>query len=230
MRASKIIRARSVRHAIGEILLIVTGILIALAVSDWHDRKLQRGEELLLLGEIQAALTIDLATLELKLQQWVETANQIKALIDVLQAKPPYNSSLDQLFGAPYGLRTANLNTAAYESLKSNGLQAVSNPVLRLSIAKVFDQHYEALTLMNEIDTDVTFDVMRPYYLKHFSNLVFLESATPIDYKMVVQDQFYQNIVEYRLSIVKTNQIAFYTLAITDIRATLDLIAKELEP
>ena len=228
MRVSKIVNAKSVRHATGELLLIVAGILIALAVSDWNDRKHQREEELLLLGEIQSALTVDLAALELNLQLWTETANQIKALIEVLKSMPSYESSFDQLFGAPYGLRPANLNTAAYESLKSTGLQAISNPKLRLSIAKVFDQHYESLTHMNDIDTHVTTDVLRPYYLKHFSNLVFLKSATPLDYEAVIQDKYFQNIVEYRLSVITANQIGFYTLAIEDIRATLGLIANEL--
>ena len=98
------------------LLLIVAGILIALAVSDWNDRRLQREEELLLLGEIQSALAVDLAA---------------------------------------YGLRPANLNTAAYESL----------------------------TNINDIDTRVTIDVLRPYYLRYFSNLAFLTSATPLDFE-----------------------------------------------
>ena len=228
MRVSKLFNAKSVRHATGELLLIVAGILIALAVSDWNDRKLQRQEEVLLLGEIQSALTVDLAALELNLQLWTETANQIKALIEVLKSTPPYESSFDQLFGAPYGFRPANLNTAAYESLKSAGLQVVSDPKLRLSIAKVLDQHYESLTDVNDIDTYVITDVLRPYYLKHFSNMVFLKSATPLDYEAVIQDKYFQNIIEYRLSVITANQVGFYTLAIEDIRATLELIANDL--
>ena len=229
MRVSKIVNTRSLRYAAGELLLIVAGILIALAISDWNDRRLQREQELALLGEIRTALTVDLEALELSLQGWTEIANQIEALLEILKSEPPYESSFDRLFAAPYGFRPVKLNTAAYESLKSVGLQAISNPQLRLSIATVFDQHYESITMVNEVDTFVA-GILRPYYLERFSNLRFLESATPLDYESMVQDAYYQNLVEYRLNVVTGNQIATYTLAIEDIRATLELLEGELDP
>lgn len=228
MRLSKIVNATSARHAVGELLLIVVGILIALTVSDWHDRNLQREQELSLLGEVRTALTADLEALEIDLRGWRETENRIKALIEILQSEPAYESSFDQLFGAPYGLRPANLNTAAYESLKSTGLQTITNPRLRLSIAKVFDQHYESLSGIDDVEAHVATDVMRPYYLRHFSNLVFLKSATPLDYEALLADVYYQNIVEYRLTVISGNQIGFYTRAIEDIRKTLELLDDEL--
>jgi uncharacterized membrane protein YidH (DUF202 family) len=49
MRVSKVVHAVNLRYAIGELLLIVAGILIALAISDWHDRGSQQERELLLL-------------------------------------------------------------------------------------------------------------------------------------------------------------------------------------
>jgi hypothetical protein len=228
MRLSKIINAKSVRHAIAELLLIVAGILIALAISDWHERNLQREQELSLLGEVQTALTVDLAALEINLQHWSETEDQIKALLEILKNEPAYEPSYDQLFGAPYGMRPANLNTAAYESLKSAGLQTITNPRLRLSIAKVFDQHYESLVGIDDVEAHIVTDVMRPYYLRHFSNLVFLKSATPLDYEALVQDTYYQNIVEYRLTVIAGNQLGFYTRTIGDIRTTLDMLDDEL--
>ena len=42
MRVSKVAHAVNLRYAIGELLLIVVGILIALAISDWHERGSQR--------------------------------------------------------------------------------------------------------------------------------------------------------------------------------------------
>lgn len=228
MRASKIVNASSVRHAIGELLLIVAGILIALAVSDWHDRNRQREQELLFLHELQSALTSDLAALETNAKLWKETATKIDSLIEILETRPPYDPSFNALFGAAYGLRPANLNTAAFESLESAGLQSISDARLRLSIAKVFDQHYESLDLIDQIDINVTMDVMRPYYLQNFSGLEFLNSATPLDYDAVVSDRYFQNIVEYRLAVIQANQVSSYTAAIQDMRAALALMAEEL--
>jgi hypothetical protein len=228
IRVSRIINARNIRHAIGELLLIVAGILIALAISDWHNQNIQREQELAVLGEIRTALTVDLEVLERSLRDWSETAEKIRALIEILETEPPYDPSFAALFGAPYGIRRVELNTAAYDSLKSAGLQTVLNPELRLSIARVFDQHYESLEFVNEVDTNVILGIMRPYYLVHFSDLRFLQSATPLDYEFIVQDSYFQNIVEYRLTVLTGNQLSAYARATEDIRATLKMLDDEL--
>ncbi len=41
------------KYAIGEVVLIVVGILIALAAADWNDRRVLREEELALLEELR---------------------------------------------------------------------------------------------------------------------------------------------------------------------------------
>ena len=228
MRVSKVVHAVNLRYAIGELLLIVVSILIALAISDWHERGSQRERELLLLDEIRTALHVDVASLELDLQSWTDAAGQAKALIEVLKTEPPYEPSMDLLFGAVYGLRPTNLNTAPYETLKSIGLQAVSNRELRSGIAKVYDHHFEKLSSLNDIESQVIFGVMRPYYLTHFSNLVFLKSATPVDYDAVIRDTYYRNIVDYRLTIITANQMVIYSQAIDDIRSVLAMLNEEL--
>ena len=228
MSLSRVIRAKSFRYAAGELLLIVVGILIALAISDWNDDRLARQQELLLLGEVRMALQADVETLGNDLQGWTETAARLDSLLVVLETDPPYDASMDALFGAAYGLRRANLNTAAYESLKSTGLHVISNSKLRIGIAQVFDYHYEKLVAMNEIEHSTIIELMRPYYLEHFTNLAFHQSATPLNYAKLVSDQYYQNIVEYRLTIVRGNQIAMYTDAIEDMRAVLDMLEDEL--
>lgn len=228
MHVSRVVRAINLRYALGELALIVAGILIALAISDWHDRRLQRANELSLLAEIRTALRTDVAALELDLRRWQETAAQIEALVDVLDATPPYDPAMDALFGALYGQRLTNLNMAAYESLKSAGLQLVSNQELRLGIARVFDHQYERLHMLNDVESQITFGVMRPYYLANFSDIEFLNSATPVDYEAVVADTYYRNIVDYRLVTINANQLAIYAEAITDIRRVLELLDREL--
>jgi len=217
----------SLRYAFSELLLIVAGILIALAVLDWHEQNLQRQSELSMLREIRSALVADLDSLAINLQFWNESAAQLEALTEVLKTAPPYDPSMDQLFGAAYGTRPIFLNTAAYESLKSAGLQTVSNRELRLGIARIFDEHYESVSSVVDIDFRVVTEVMRPYFLAHFRNLVFLKSATPLDYQAVVTDTYFENIVSYRLTVVTGNQVKAYTCAIDDMSLVLELLDAE---
>ena len=48
------------RYAVGEVSLIVIGILIALAASEWQTARAERRTELALLGELRTGLAADL--------------------------------------------------------------------------------------------------------------------------------------------------------------------------
>ena len=74
-RPSKIVTALNWRYALGELVLIVLGILIALAISDWNDRRIQQAQERALLGEVRTALRADLAELEQRLASLQEAAS-----------------------------------------------------------------------------------------------------------------------------------------------------------
>lgn len=228
MHPSKVVRAVNWRHALGELLLIVAGILIALAISDWNDRRIEREQELAFLEEVQTALATDLQSLEPKLAEFHEAADQIAELSELLEEKPPYDPSMDALFGALYGVRTTNLNTSAYETLKSVGLQVVSNREIRMGIARIYDHYYESMITAHGIDQSVNFELMRPYFMNQFRDLAFWKSATPIDYEFVVNDPWFKNVVDYRLAVLRGNQLTSYAEATAEIRRVLELLDAEL--
>jgi hypothetical protein len=70
---------------------------------------------------------------------------------------------------------------------------------------------------------------MRPYYLEHFSDLQFLRSATPIDYPTIISDTWYRNMVDYRLAVLRSNQLNVYPEAMAEMRMVLALLEEELE-
>ncbi len=228
MRPAKVVQAINWWHALGELVLIVVGILIALAISDWNDRRIERAQELAFLQEVQTALTTDLQSLEAKLAEFHEAAGQITELSELLEEKPPYDPSMDALFGALYGVRTTNLNTSAYETLKSVGLQVVSNRDIRLGIARIYDHYYESMLTEHDIDHSVNIGLMRPYFMNQFRDLVFWKSATPMDYDFVVNDPWFKNVVDYRLAVLRGNQLTSYAEATAEIRRVLGLLETEL--
>ncbi|MFC1688773.1 DUF6090 family protein [Pseudomonadota bacterium] len=228
MRPSKVVRAVNWRHAAGELVLIVAGILIALAISDWNEERVQREQEIALLQEIRYGLETDLKALESNLEIFIQAANEMDELQSLLRSRSSYDPSMDRLFGAVYGIRMTNLNTVAYETLKSVGLQSISNPELRAGIATVFDNYYDRLLGEQDIDMQVTANVMRPYYLQHFRDLKFGESATPMDYEEILDDTYFLNIVDYRLAVLRSNQLDSYGLTAVEIRKVLQLLNEEI--
>lgn len=228
MTRSRITADLNWRYALGELALIVLGILIALAISDWNDRRVARNQELALLSEVRTTLRADLAEFERGLALLQETVPRIEALSKRLDGPIDDDDAMDRLFGAAYGVHGINLNSTAYETLKSVGLQSISNLELRQRLTRVFDHFYEQVLIQRDIETGVTLNVMRPYYLSHFRELRFLESATPIDFGAVVADPYYRNIVDYRLEVLRSNQLKTYPEVIGEIGEALRLLDEEL--
>jgi hypothetical protein len=228
MRPAKVVKAINWWHATGELFLIVVGILIALAISDWNDERVQRQQELSMLQEIRFALAADLASLEANLELFGEATSKITELSELLKSKPPYDPSMDRLFGAVYGIRVTNLNTAAYETLKSTGLQSVSNRELRIGIARIYDHWYQQITGGHDVDLGANIDLMRPYFLRHFRDLDIWNSATPIDYQVIINDPYFHNMVDYRLTVLRINQLNSYSGVIPEMRAVIDMLDLEL--
>ena len=194
---------RYVLYAVGEIVLIFIGVVIAIYVTQWKSDKQDLAYEKEALNEIYKGLQADYANLEMLLQNTEKGIERITVLDSLLKEKMPvYKSSLDTLFGAVYGFRFFSMEKASYEDLKMNSLNLIKNSDLRRQLIIVFESEYS----MNEKNYDIEVwvnDILRPYYLKNFRNLRFYESATPLNYEQLWEDSYYKNIVDYRLTFLK---------------------------
>ena len=122
-------------YAIGEIMLVVIGILIALQINNWQENQKLRATELETLAEIEQALIQDISVLDTNLAVLETKRQQARELIDHIEQKQPHSERLDMLMMDVYyhrGYKT--FNTAAFELLKERGLGIVQNSELRNKI------------------------------------------------------------------------------------------------
>ena len=122
MRVGRLVGSGGWKYAVGEVLLIVMGILIAVAVSDWQNRRADRITELTILRSLNTGLSSDLESLESGLDRFRRISNRTELLLAYLRSGAAYADSLDTYFGTLYGFAGTQLNAAGYESLKSQGL------------------------------------------------------------------------------------------------------------
>ena len=124
-------------YAIGEIILVVIGILIALQINTWNKNKQLRLAELETLSEIQVALDQDVSVLSKNLKHLDTKILNSRELIAHIENKLPYEKELDDLFMSVYyhrGYRT--FNNSGFELLKERGFDIVQNTELRKRITK----------------------------------------------------------------------------------------------
>jgi len=85
-------------YAIGEILLVVIGILIALQVNNWNEERKLRALELELLQEYQEELQYNYQELETFQDQITNRLNHCRLIIDAIKNESPYMDSLSTYY------------------------------------------------------------------------------------------------------------------------------------
>lgn len=130
------------KYAIGEILLVVIGILIALQINNWNEQKKTVQKEFEVLEAITSDLDVNIEELNLLMNNEELNLNKIlgsiELLIDFLESDNSYNDSLRIHFTRSNSYYEVNLKDTAYESLTSIGIDLIQDTKLRSDIGNYF--------------------------------------------------------------------------------------------
>ncbi|WP_455170619.1 DUF6090 family protein [Aegicerativicinus sediminis] len=191
--------ARYLKYAIGEIVLVVIGILIALQINNWNEGRKTKIDEVKLLNQIHESLNLEISDLRHNIEAIEETINSIAIIRKHLENDLPYNDSLSTHFGLSAKSVGYIIKPTAYEKLKSTGLDLITNDSLRNTIVT----HYDYFTsYLKDIEQIIVFNhqnlIIEPIMLKKFDYSWFLKPAVPNNYEELKSDTEY-------LSLLKTN-------------------------
>ena len=158
------------KYAVGEIVLVVIGILIALQINNWNENRKSKEKEVKLLIELKDDLLEtknDLLTDIEKAQQILATTNTIyKAIIeDQISDTNPFKLSTS------YILETAILfpKLSAYEAIQSEGITIISNDNLRKKITNFYQLQLKRVAGAEAYLEDLNNKELKPY-LNTFSS------------------------------------------------------------
>lgn len=130
------------RYAIGEIVLVVIGILIALQINTWNEEKKTSKLETKILKELLSNLKLDLK----ELQDDIYYMGEINlACSTVREYLKNYDKAPDTLYKIAAILRITphfDPNTSGYGLLQSKGVEIISNDSLRNSISLLYERAY----------------------------------------------------------------------------------------
>ena len=143
------------KYAIGEIILVVIGILIALQINNWNELKKEKAFEKEILEQIRANLIKDKITLkEIK----VNFEKAMYSSDKILKSKwtKQENDSIKYWLGKIIQFDRFQSLTNAYEVAKSKGLDLITNKQLRFQIGSYYDDEIKRVGKSIE-DIEVTF-------------------------------------------------------------------------
>ena len=127
------------KYAVGEIILVVIGILIALSINNWNEQRKISNKEKELLTEIYTYIKYDTIQLNKEyydLQKVVSYGNFIKKKF---QDNSPYEKKLDTAFVLISEGYVTEVNYSTYNRIENVGLEIIKND----SIRTLMTQYYE---------------------------------------------------------------------------------------
>lgn len=147
---------RYFKYALGEIILVVIGILIALQVNMWNETRKARKQEVKIYKEIKNDLVVTGEEVLRDMESHEDMMKSSKNLLDHLLQKKSNNDSLVyNIFGTIVDLQVYP-KTSGYDALNSIGLDLLRNDSLRILITELYQLKLKRVVQRGKEETQTT--------------------------------------------------------------------------
>jgi hypothetical protein len=201
-------------YAIGEIILVVVGILVALQINNWNETKKNKSTESVYLKEM-------LVDSEINLQKSIETIRDFEEMIPVLIGlleqsaleKPTISvDSLNIAFSAINNMTTYTSTDRVYNNLIGSGdFKLITNQEIKTELAA----YYKAIDLIKLVQSTHEMELVQSFqpYIIDYLDFQAINSMSVDDFKLpdpveknkildVLSDRKFRNIVTLKLTII----------------------------
>lgn len=214
-------------YGIGEIALVVIGILIALQIDNNNDWKKDRTLEKETLEEIAENIALNIQEFEDFTSGNKFADNASDYVLAVLNGDKPYNDSLQYRINlAIYQRNDLQYSSVAYESLKNNNLNLIRNRALKKRIVGLFELSYPNMLKTFEWENK---EALQNYMDHHF----FPFSANggmawqPYDFDVQMKDNYFKTLIA-KVKIQRNFYIWTARNPLNESKEVLQLINEEL--
>ena len=192
---------RYLLYALGEIVLVVIGILIALQINNWNEYRKDRKTEKVILLELQENISRNQSILEFHKSLAEQGTQSCNSLMNLINQKSPYNKTIDSKLAAAFGFRIPTLANSAYESLKSTGLNIISSDHLKKEIIELYDMYFDHLEISLRSHNETTLQPQKSKFtLSNFEVYWGKDNKLnmkPNNYPNLIEDQQYKNLLQF---------------------------------
>ena len=223
------------KYAIGEIILVVIGILIALQINTWNQNYKDSKEEYFVLEKLQENVKTDTVNLKNSLSRIQSFLDDLKVIEQEMKDET-LNSFSVELSGPLLSVVGTNLETTTWENLKSTGkLGLLKNRILVDSLQAYYKTFENVNQYWVEGFQSYNRGILAPKFFE-FDDLAFfapkgsflnedIQRLPPVKYG---DDVFFRNAVRFRIGALNSIKAVFES----DLKravAMLNRFTKEIE-
>ena len=181
--------SRYLLYAIGEIILVVIGILIALQINNWNEWRKEREREKIVLEDIRDNISRNDQLIELTLEKLRHIDRSTDTVKSLINTKSAYYDSLSYHFSQAirHGGFLLRLNLDGYESLKNAGFDIIRNENLKDQILSLFEVTYSSY----DIELKWSNEVYSGFYgwWDQYFHTTEEDLLIPIDYDQILESR-----------------------------------------
>ena len=226
------------KYAIGEIVLVVIGILIALQVNNWNQERIGKSKEIEILKDFQVGLLNDIEEMNLVFSHYQRSKASINKILNHLENDLPYTDSLKyDFFNTNLIRESGGLSNSVFENLKSTGFDLISNKKIRNTIIRIYDENNPWLKSWEERYIKVIFDAEQNIYNTRFYDFwagdykdpTIKGTMIPIDYASLKNDKGYKYLLRTQLNLIGWLIMKPVDATLVEIKELIQMIEIELE-
>ena len=225
-------------YAVGEILLVVIGILIALQIDNYSERQKRIQKEVEVLHLFREALQTDLKKFQYVEARYARSRASIVRILDHLENDRPYHDCLDaDFFYSTTVYEQTSFTNGPFETLKSAGIELVTNTALQKKILEVYDDWDPWLETTENIYVALVLGAGKDLYKTRFDQFwhgtekdsVLTGIMHPLDYDGLKNDPEYSYFLKTQMNMMYWR--VEYPMREATLHGTIlkNMIEKELE-
>lgn len=194
-------------YAIGEIVLVVGGILIAVQIDGWHKTNQEKEEGKVIVQNLFKELKMKQELIAVAIKEYEIGLNNKIVILKLIGSNRNElaNTNIDSIYNSSFPLSTYKPSNSVFEDVVQSGrLKLIHNNELRLMLQQIDQSQKFILERIDKINK-WTFEEELPFLSKHLS-LKQMDvysgsnwggkSNVPIDYYPVFQLLEFENILE----------------------------------
>ena len=201
-------RGKYLKYAIGEIALVVIGILIALSINNWNEQRKQNKKEEAILLEVLSDLDENVRLLEEALGDTGNIRRNLNSMYGIsqhLEKQLPWQDTLAIHFQRIFTYRNVNYKTSGSSSLLSFGTDLIRKDSLRQQIGLYYNNDVpQTRQQLIEVRDDF-YNYMLGYMRNDFlsGTEAGKEVLYPVDYRQLLQKTDFQQSLKIYASMTK---------------------------